>query len=291
MKTREWLYIIFIVILLQFIVQASAWIYGGNSGALGYISFAGTIVSIILAILAIVYSYVQSISQQSSSEKISNQVDKLIGITDKIDLSKQGLSETIVNLNNISSKIDKTIDHQGVINEKVDGLAENLSRVNLNKIDELFSHATKSKEFAIRSKASGDFYSKPLSTGYGGITFACLYLYYAEKMELTLDKVVDELIMVVLEGIIDNFENYDNFKGYQEGFFLGAWQTLSSNEYLYVIDDDEGMLFSLHNDFKSECEDFVHLYKQSKEDEELDSQDEVVLNIINICESILEKKR
>ncbi|MEZ8154581.1 hypothetical protein ACED23_26400 [Vibrio splendidus] len=62
-KPREWLYIIFIIILLQFIVQAAAWLYGGNDGALGYISFAGTVVSIILAVLAIVYSYIQSLSQ------------------------------------------------------------------------------------------------------------------------------------------------------------------------------------------------------------------------------------
>ncbi len=57
LETREWVFIMLIVVLIQFIIQASAWLYGGNSGALGYLSFAGTAVSIILAVLAIIYSF------------------------------------------------------------------------------------------------------------------------------------------------------------------------------------------------------------------------------------------
>ncbi|WCH32275.1 hypothetical protein ONZ60_03945 [Aeromonas salmonicida] len=42
LETREWIFVILITVLIQFIIQASAWLYGGNSGALGYLSFAGT---------------------------------------------------------------------------------------------------------------------------------------------------------------------------------------------------------------------------------------------------------
>ncbi|WP_425543427.1 hypothetical protein, partial [Aeromonas salmonicida] len=64
LETREWIFVILITVLIQFIIQASAWLYGGNSGALGYLSFAGTAVSIILAVLAIIYSFLQSSAQE-----------------------------------------------------------------------------------------------------------------------------------------------------------------------------------------------------------------------------------
>lgn len=118
MKTREWFYIIFIVILIQFIVQAAAWLYSGNNGALAYISFAGTVVSIILAVLAIMYSFVQSSSQQQSSSTISSQVDKLMDVVDKIDLSKQSLSDTLSHLNSVSRKLTTPLNNMTKLRKK-----------------------------------------------------------------------------------------------------------------------------------------------------------------------------
>lgn len=287
MKTREWLYIVFIVILLQFIVQAAAWLYGGNSGALGYISFAGTIISIILAVLAIVYSYVQSISQQSSAERISSQVDKLIGITDKIDSSKQGLNDTIAHLTNVSSKIDESINYQGEIKDKVDNLATNLSKVNLDKIENMFANASKNKEFSIRSKASGDFYSKPVSTGYGGVTLVCIYLYYGEQLQLNLDEVFEIIVMRSINKLVTKSEGDDGFRAYQEGLFIGVWQSLTANDYIYVLNDDEERLYSLHNEFKVECQNFIEFYKSAKDDDDLDRHDEYFIAMINACEEVV----
>ncbi|NUE48125.1 hypothetical protein HUC45_24465, partial [Escherichia coli] len=77
-----------ITVLLKHIIQASAWLYGGNSGALGYLSFAGTAVSIILAVLAIIYSFLQSSAQEKSSLNISTQVAKLVDVVQNIEISK-----------------------------------------------------------------------------------------------------------------------------------------------------------------------------------------------------------
>ncbi|WP_376882698.1 hypothetical protein [Aeromonas salmonicida] len=89
LETREWIFVILITVLIQFIIQASAWLYGGNSGALGYLSFAGTAVSIILAVLAIIYSFLQSSAQEKSSLNISTQVANLSMLSKTLKLARE----------------------------------------------------------------------------------------------------------------------------------------------------------------------------------------------------------
>ncbi|HGY5264072.1 TPA: hypothetical protein ACNU2R_003483, partial [Aeromonas salmonicida subsp. salmonicida] len=98
LETREWIFVILITVLIQFIIQASAWLYGENSGALGYLSFAGTAVSIILAVLAIIYSFLQSSAQEKSSLNISTQVAKLVDVVQNIEISKGTLQLTLEHL-------------------------------------------------------------------------------------------------------------------------------------------------------------------------------------------------
>lgn len=63
---REWVFSIVIVSLVQAFVWYSAFVNAGSGSALNFISFAGTLVSIILAVLAIGYTYGESISQKKS---------------------------------------------------------------------------------------------------------------------------------------------------------------------------------------------------------------------------------
>jgi len=191
LKSREWIYIIVIVVLVQFFVQVSAWLYSGNSGALNYISFAGTLISIILAVLAIIYSYVQSVSQTNTSLNITKQVDSLILATKNIDLSKSQLLNTLDQLNGISEKIDRSIGHQ----ERIDG-----------KVDEIFSRVNSSFVAVeqIQGGANGepqknDLFSKLkvfesfLDASNVGVTAVLIYLYYGQRLGFTEDQIKDEL--------------------------------------------------------------------------------------------------
>ncbi|RUE12482.1 hypothetical protein [Pseudomonas aeruginosa] len=91
---REWLLTIFIIVILQFILHWLAFQYRGSSNALGYISFAGTVVSIVLGVVAIIYSFVQSISHSTSVEEMRAQVEDLIAATKDINKSKDSLHES-----------------------------------------------------------------------------------------------------------------------------------------------------------------------------------------------------
>ncbi|WLH05726.1 hypothetical protein [Pseudomonas lurida] len=77
-STREWCLVIAILSLVQFFIHWVSYQFGGSPNALGYISFAGTLVSIMLGLIAIIYSFVQSISQNTSVIEIRDQVERLI---------------------------------------------------------------------------------------------------------------------------------------------------------------------------------------------------------------------
>lgn len=78
LTTREWIFIIIILLLIQFFIHWVSYQFGGSSNALGYVSFAGTLVSIMLGLIAIIYSFVQSISQSTNVIEIREQVERLM---------------------------------------------------------------------------------------------------------------------------------------------------------------------------------------------------------------------
>lgn len=82
--TKDWIYLFIISFFLQFIIYYFSFIYGGSVKALGYISFAGTLVSIILAVIAIGYTYGESIKQKGSSDQLLLEIASLREIKDKL---------------------------------------------------------------------------------------------------------------------------------------------------------------------------------------------------------------
>ncbi|MCU4389908.1 hypothetical protein KTH73_04095 [Acinetobacter courvalinii] len=109
-ETKEVIYIFVISILLQFIGYYFAFIYGGSVKALGYISFAGTLVSILLAVIAIGYTYGESIRQKGSQDELINQIRDLTEIKDNLG-SQVNVLENIANLKkSVDEKIDESIN-------------------------------------------------------------------------------------------------------------------------------------------------------------------------------------
>lgn len=94
LKNSEWILIILVIVLLLIIIFIFVTYYGSNKDIVSYVGFAGTIVSIILAILAIVYTYYQNVSQQQSSYRISEQIIKLASVTSKLN----EIDEIVINL-------------------------------------------------------------------------------------------------------------------------------------------------------------------------------------------------
>ncbi|MFQ1618559.1 hypothetical protein ACK34R_09885 [Aeromonas veronii] len=77
---------------------------------MAYVSFAGTIVSIILAVLAIIYSFVQTQAQQSTSDSISREIFRLNDITTRIDDTSKNMTIAVTNLPSVVEKLESLPD-------------------------------------------------------------------------------------------------------------------------------------------------------------------------------------
>ena len=83
-QQRDWVYILILSMVVQFIIYFLAFVYNSSTNALGYVSFAGTMVSIILAVIAIGYTYGESIRQKHNEDELIIQIRGLSEIKEKL---------------------------------------------------------------------------------------------------------------------------------------------------------------------------------------------------------------
>ena len=108
-STREWIHLIITLSIAQAFVWFISLQYANNTSALGYVSFAGTLISIILAVLAIGYTYGESQQQKNSSSTLASQLESLVKIKDKLEIQADALNDIKglqESLRNFSEKVD-----------------------------------------------------------------------------------------------------------------------------------------------------------------------------------------
>jgi hypothetical protein len=106
---REWLFLIALIALAQLVVHMIAWRYASNDHALGYVSFAGTIIGIILAVIAIIYGFVQTTEQSNASSTIASQISSLYRVEEAFQKSAGVLTNQLEQLGEISSGITQAV--------------------------------------------------------------------------------------------------------------------------------------------------------------------------------------
>jgi len=83
--------------------------FATSGRALGYVSIAGTVVSIMLAFIAIIYSFVQSITHTTSVAEIRAQVDRLLEAGEKIAQLESGLDASVRNIEQATVSLEDKI--------------------------------------------------------------------------------------------------------------------------------------------------------------------------------------
>ncbi|WP_242171042.1 MULTISPECIES: hypothetical protein [unclassified Pseudomonas] len=127
-STREWIFLILILLLIQFLIHWLSMKYGGSSSALGYVSFAGTVVSILLGLIAIIYSFVQSISQSSSAVEIREQIERLISAGEKITDSKNEIHKSAQELREITTHLGGQLNENTTATNKITDILSDVSK-------------------------------------------------------------------------------------------------------------------------------------------------------------------
>ncbi|MCF7620923.1 MULTISPECIES: hypothetical protein [Bacillaceae] len=110
---RDFFYIVgFLVIAIIFIISGRL---SDNTNVVDYVGFAGTIVSILLAVIAIIYSFYQSSTYENSTQKLDITASKIEQITNElsevahISGNIKSLKETVDTINNIVKNIEENL--------------------------------------------------------------------------------------------------------------------------------------------------------------------------------------
>lgn len=108
-SNERWILLLIVAGLGQYVISGWVQDYGSNAQIVSYVSFAGTIVSIILAVLAIVYSYYQSFSQQRDSSNLAVQIDLLRNVVEEVRKSEEDLTVGLARFDEVGEKLDRSL--------------------------------------------------------------------------------------------------------------------------------------------------------------------------------------
>lgn len=121
-----------------------SFIYGGSVKALGYISFAGTLISIILAVIAIGYTYGESIKQKTSSDQLLFEIAGLREIKDKLagQVSiPENIAEIKTDIKDTKDAVNKIdlLKQFKILTEDLDKFEEktSIASIGLDKIEQI----------------------------------------------------------------------------------------------------------------------------------------------------------
>jgi len=186
--TREWLLILFLVLLVQFIVQGSAFVYCNKGSALNYWSLVGTSVSIILALLAIIWSFIQNMVQQKGSSSIASQIERLQSVV--LEASKSGVefSGQVDRLNEVRTQLQETAELTRQSRADIADMGKRV--VATQQLVESLTHKTSQpppKPDDTVAKVFSDFYE--LSSLTGALSIYACYLSHKNKVAFDLSKI------------------------------------------------------------------------------------------------------
>ncbi|HHF2860074.1 TPA: hypothetical protein ACPJZ4_004723 [Vibrio diabolicus] len=102
---REWITLIILLGIIQAFFWYAVFENSQSASALAYVSFAGTLVSIILAVLAIGYTYGESISQKNKSDGLTDQIKTLGRLIENVEMEAKSLE----NIQDISNELTNFI--------------------------------------------------------------------------------------------------------------------------------------------------------------------------------------
>ncbi|HHG3522527.1 TPA: hypothetical protein ACPVZQ_004635 [Vibrio parahaemolyticus] len=228
---REWITLIVLLGIVQAFFWYAVFENSQSASALSYVSFAGTLVSIILAVLAIGYTYGESLSQKSKSDGLADQIKTLGGLIESVEIEAKALE----NIQDISKELTGFIG--AYRNDK------QVSEKHLADIQSTISALTKVRHVSVVNSNSPQTELEQLFRSRSPLDTLCyLMLVYLEKNQG--------------EYGIDNIEAIDDLlsetpMGLELSFFQGAMYTQTSLlQNLGFIKIDEDGSFSLQKEFK-----------------------------------------
>jgi len=136
MTTVNWVFLTIILALIQAFIWYAAFENSESPNALNYVSFAGTLISIILAVLAIGYTYGESVIEKNKGDKIHAQVESLEKVIQeaKVESDKlEKISEILNRVNSLESDLGNKIENtKDGISKEIGTLIDSFSNTDIS---------------------------------------------------------------------------------------------------------------------------------------------------------------
>jgi hypothetical protein len=120
--SREWVLIIILIFVTSKFIDFIAYTYSNNENVIGYVSIGSTLASIILAVLAIIYGFIQNHHQNVASISMVGQVDNLSNILTAIKLNNEKFNKDINRVEELRDTLDSSLEEIKNLKSNQDGL-------------------------------------------------------------------------------------------------------------------------------------------------------------------------
>lgn len=270
LSTREWILIILIISLVQGLIWYASFVNAGNGTALNYVSFAGTLISIILAVLAIGYTYGESVSEKNKSNAISNQIETLNNVLQNLKVQNSNLDKiSLINeeLLQLSNNFKEGTSHTQKKVEDLKSSLETFLEISTNKTAGQPLNAKETEDLI-------DIISK--SKTYS-IQIPLLILYYCHKAKIKNDKKIIKVSEIFDEAnAISKKLNINIISDYLYYGGMGTLESLLFQMRLLTIEDN---FITLNSDLISKIQHLLDI--PSDKDDYGDILYELIVNKIN----------
>lgn len=111
-----------LIILVVVLVFVLGYTFSGNSDAMGYFSFASTITSIILSVIAII----MTINNEQKSDRVKDAIDESVKT---LQQSTEELKEYSESMGDVSEKLETVLSDIHGISEKTEEMNQHFSKI------------------------------------------------------------------------------------------------------------------------------------------------------------------
>lgn len=103
---REWILIIALLMLIEYLISSNSYTFRDDQTLLNYISFSSTIASILLAVIAIIYGFLQSDSNSKANNKLLDSLDEFKKVHNKILKNSEKSEKQLDRLSSITNILE-----------------------------------------------------------------------------------------------------------------------------------------------------------------------------------------
>ncbi|RKP47856.1 hypothetical protein D7Z26_21820 [Cohnella endophytica] len=198
MKLKEKDYAYIIVFLILLLVGIFTFYYGSDKNQIvSYLGFAGTITSLILSVVALIYTFYQSTTSITQAQKITEASEKLNQAIGGFHEVQNQISSSVESMKHVSYQVSEM---QNQISASVDSIVQVSNQVSEmdTKVSQVVSGISKAESPTstdIDSVTFNDIVEILQRNSINGLLTLLLGIYQSRspKKEFTLGKIIEEL--------------------------------------------------------------------------------------------------